>query len=81
MIVFQEIHLHVIDLAHPRSVFQFTQEFREQFNCLDALVSISYTTLFKVVLGQCKNIFTFECKKYLINDKINDFIQKVFVFW
>lgn len=43
MIVFQEIHLHVIDLAHPRSVFQFTQEFREQFNCLDALVSFSYT--------------------------------------
>lgn len=41
MIVFQEIHLHVIDLAHPRSVFQFTQEFREQFNCLDALVSFS----------------------------------------
>lgn len=45
MIVFQEIHLHVIDLAHPRSVFQFTQEFREQFNCLDALVSISYTDI------------------------------------
>lgn len=54
MIVFQEIHLHVIDLAHPRSVFQFTQEFREQFNCLDALVSFSYSyryCLVKVVLG------------------------------
>ncbi|XP_046678658.1 dehydrogenase/reductase SDR family member 12-like isoform X1 [Homalodisca vitripennis] len=33
-----EIHLHVLDLSHPRSVYQFTQEFREQFSCLDAII-------------------------------------------
>uniref|UniRef100_A0A1B6CLK3 Dehydrogenase/reductase SDR family member 12 n=2 Tax=Clastoptera arizonana TaxID=38151 RepID=A0A1B6CLK3_9HEMI len=34
----ERIYLHIVDLAHPRSVYQFTQEFREQYDTLDAII-------------------------------------------